>query len=123
MNEQRAERPIVRQSGRWLFGAILILVGMVLILQNLGMTTFYNWWALFILIPAAGALIGAWRSWSATGDVFSAAVVAPLIVGLVLLGIAATFLFELTVNWAWIGPLVLILIGASVLLGGFSERR
>lgn len=106
-----------------IFGGILVLVGIVLMLQNLGMTAFQNWWALFILIPAAGALAGAWRTWSANGGLFSVAVVAPLLVGLVLLGVAVTFLFELTVNWAWIGPLILIVLGVAVLLGGFSRRQ
>lgn len=123
MIEQRAEHPVARQSGWWLFGAILIVVGILLFLQNLGMTTFDNWWALFILIPAGGALTAAWRSWSAHGDWFSPAVIAPLIVGLVLLGVTAVFLFELSVNWGWVGPLLLIVIGVSVLLGGFSVRR
>ena len=49
--EARAGRP-----GFWMVGgAFLVLLGVVLFLQNMGVSTLKNWWALFILFPAYGS--------------------------------------------------------------------
>jgi len=46
-----------------------------------------NWWALFILIPASGALAAAWAAWRA--GMHPAAVSGPLVGGLAMLTVAA----------------------------------
>ncbi len=49
--------------GIWIAAAILIGVGVVFLLQNPGYAIPGNWWALFLLIPAAFAL---WTRGTAT---------------------------------------------------------
>jgi hypothetical protein len=56
-----------RHSGGWAGGAILIGLGLLLLLQNLGGLQFENWWALFILIPAIGGLGAAWSNYQEAG--------------------------------------------------------
>ena len=67
-------------------GGVLILIGAIFMAQNL--TDFslgdWNWWALFILIPALGSLANVWRIYQAQGRL-TAAARGPLIGGLVLL--------------------------------------
>ena len=121
--EERAQRRAGRGSGGWIVGAVFILLGVVLMLENLGLPTLDNWWALFILLPAIGALSAAWQAFENNGGALSAAVVGPTIVGLILLGVTAAFLFELSINWGLIGPVLLILVGLSILLGGVVWRH
>lgn len=120
--QERAEHRAARGSGAWFVGALLIVVGIVLLLQNMGAITLYNWWALFILIPAAASFGTAWRIFSNSGQ-FSPAVIGPVVVGLVLIGITAVFLLELELNWNLVGPILLIVIGGSMLIGALAWRR
>ena len=50
-----------RHNYRWLWGGVLIVLGVELLLENMGFTFPDNWWALFILIPAFGAFARAWE--------------------------------------------------------------
>jgi hypothetical protein len=122
-DEMRAQRRAWRGDSAWIVGAVLILVGLALTLQNIGAYTFHNWWALFILIPAVGSFGAAWAIFNNGGGQFSPAVVGPFLTGLVLLGITAAFLFELNLNWGIVGPVVLILLGVSALVGALVWRR
>jgi hypothetical protein len=115
---RREERRAARGSGgAWVGGAILILVGIVLMLNNLGTLALENWWALFILIPAVGAFGNAWRAYQAAGGHLNAQARGSLIGGLVLTMVAAVFLFNL--NWGIAGPVLLILGGVGLLLNAF----
>jgi hypothetical protein len=107
----RAERRA--QSTGWVGGAILLLLGIVLLLQNFGVVYSFNWWALFILIPAVGAFGAAWAAYRQTGRL-GAAARGSLIGGIVLSMVAVAFLFNL--NWALVGPVLLILAGFGILL-------
>lgn len=116
--ERRAERAARRANRRaqgsgWVGGIILILLGGVLLLQNFGVVSAFNWWALFILIPAAGAFGAAWTAYQQTGRLGTAAR-GSLIGGIVLAMVAAAFLFNL--NWALVGPALLILAGFGILV-------
>jgi len=121
--QAREERRAARGGGAWITGAVLILIGGLLLLQNFGMPILFNWWALFILIPAAACLTTAWRNFSRVGERWSAAVSAPAIVGLALLALTAALLFDLTVAWGVLGPVFLILLGAGALLDAFASHR
>ena len=106
--ERRAGR-----SGSWVAGAVLILVGIFIMFDNLTGFTLENWWALFILIPALGAFGNAWRAYQNDGRL-SAPARGALISGFILTMVTAFFLFEL--NWMILGPVLLILAGVGILV-------
>ena len=63
------EKPDTNRSSGLILGGILILIGVIFLAQNvtdLNLTR-WNWWALFILIPAVGSLANAWRIYQAEG--------------------------------------------------------
>ena len=97
-------------------GLILIVLGGMFLMQNAG--TFdlplQNWWALFILIPAIGALDTALRTYRSAGNRLTAPVRGSLLVGLVLTFVTASFLFGL--DWSYFGPILIILVGAGILI-------
>ncbi len=123
--QERAQRRAERRSGggAWIVGAVLVAVGAILMMQNLYGLTFNNWWALFILIPAVGCLAAAWRTFQNNGSVFTWTLLVPLAIGLVLLAVTATFLFDYVVNWSIVVPVLLIGFGVVVLLANFAARE
>jgi hypothetical protein len=120
-HEMRAQRYAWRGSNGWMIGAVFILIGVLLMLQNLGAVELRNGWALFILIPAFGSLAAAWRIFENNGALVSPIVIGPLFTSLILFAITAAFLFEL--NWGILGPVLLILLGVSALLGTLFWQR
>jgi|SRR5581483_5531102 hypothetical protein len=122
--QERAQRRAERgNSGAWILGAILIGVGLILTWQNFFGTMVQNWWALFILLPAAGSLAAAWREFQNNGGVFTMRLLAPLAMGLLLFALSVAFLFNYVINWALVVPVLLIVFGIIVLLGGFFPRK
>jgi len=98
----------------------LILLGIIFIVRNVAGLSLGNWWALFILIPALGSLMTAFRMYERNGRRFTSASRGPLLGGLVLLAVTAVFLFHL--DWAKVWPLILILVGLGLLLTSFERR-
>jgi hypothetical protein len=118
MNEQTVFEPTRRHrrhSGGWIGGTMLIALGLILLLQNMTGFGLHNWWALFILLPAAGAFTTAWSVYQETGH-FNNAARGSAFGGMVLCLVSATFLFGL--NWTIIGPVLLLVAGTAVLLNG-----
>jgi len=116
--QERAARRAERHpaSPSWVGGAILILLGGIFLLQNTGLIeSFDNWWALFILIPAAGSFATAWRMYQQAGQRWTPVATGPLVGGVVLSSLAAMFLFGLDIGMWW--PLFLIAGGIATLLG------
>jgi hypothetical protein len=114
--QARGEARWQRRAGRsyaWIGGAILILLGVVFLLQNMGIPFLANWWALFILIPAFWAFVAARDSYQDKGRLTRGG--AGLLAGGILLTILAlVFLLNLNVGMFW--P-VLLIVGGLVLLG------
>jgi len=111
-----------RSRGRepWLVGAILILIGVVFLMQNLTGFYFNNWWAFFILIPAFGSFSrGRQAMQDADGRLTSSARGA-FIGGLVLTAVAAILLFSL--DWVIFGPILLIIAGVAMLLSAVLQK-
>lgn len=110
-----------RRSG-WVAGAVLIAVGIILLLQNLDVMTIplENWWALFIFIPAIGAFARAWDAYQLAGGHLTERARGSLFGGVILCLVACTFLFSL--NWAIFGPVAMVLVGLSVLIGSLARR-
>jgi len=102
-----------RERG-WVGGLILVAVGVILLLQNLGLWIPHNWWAVLLLVPAVAAFMSAARTYRRQGRITSASI-APFAGDLVLVILAVAFLLELELNWDLIGPLALILIGIGIL--------
>lgn len=95
---------------------LLILIGIILLFQNLGLgLTHFNWWALFIYIPVAGSLASAWSSFRKFGGI-NRSVLSSLGSALVV-GTVATMLL-VGADWSRWWPLVLIAAGTSGMLGG-----
>lgn len=113
-HEEHPRRPA------WIVGGVLILIGVVFIVRNVTGLELHNWWALFILIPALGSLATAWQMFQKNGRRFTAASRGPLIGGVVLLAVAAVFLFSL--DWALAWPFLLILGGGALLLTSLKGR-
>lgn len=114
--EQRREERRAWRGSRpfnWIWGAVLILIGLVLLLQNLTGTFSFNWWALFILIPAFWTFSAAWGNYQSNGRLTRTGR-SSLIGGAALTIIAAIFLLNLNFSYLW--PVLLILGGLSVLL-------
>jgi hypothetical protein len=116
--QRRAER-LERHGGAWVGGLVLIAVGVVLLLQNQGIATLRNWWALFLFIPAVGAFATAWKSYQQAGGRLAGPAAASLVGGTVLTLVAVAFLFNL--NWGIVGPVLLVLAGIGALVG--ASRR
>ncbi len=112
---RRAERHAQRvsNSGAWVGGVILIVLGVIFLLQSLRGIYFNNWWALFILIPAIGSFADAWNGYRQAGQL-NRRVRGGFISGCVFLLITATFLFNW--NWGIVLPVLLIIWGVTLLL-------
>jgi hypothetical protein len=109
---RRGER---RGGGPWIIGIVMIVLGVVFMLQNMGQKIPFgdNWWAVFILIPALGAFGTAYNLYQRAGRLDSAAR-ASLFGGIMLTTVAAVFFFGL--SWLYIGPALIILAGLALLI-------
>lgn len=106
-------------SNLWI-GLILIGGGAIVLLNQMGVLSFaFNWWALFILIPAIGSLSGAYNRYRATNNLFDMSVMIPALIGLFMVAL----MFNLLVgngwnfNWNLYWPIILILIGLGMIFG------
>jgi hypothetical protein len=124
--EQRSEERMARRQARWesragrpygwTGGAFLILLGLIFLLQNMGMLVMANWWALFILIPAFWCFVAAWEIYADTGRLTRRAA-GSLITGIALTILALVFLSSLEIGLFW--PVLLIVGGFAILASGF----
>jgi hypothetical protein len=119
IEERPARRRGLRGGSIWT-AIILITLGVIFFLQNIGaLGERFNWWALFILIPAFGAFATAWAGFERGGRRFNAIVRINLGGGAILLTVAFMFLFN--ANWAVWWPLMLIVPGLSMLIQGLPH--
>ncbi len=117
--QRRHERRAMRRDrigGPAVGGVILLLIGAVLLAQNLGWHPPDNWWAAFLLIPAAGSLIAAIRGYNEDGRM-TGRVTGALAAGLIFLVLACALYFG--VNWGIFWPIVLMLIGAGLMFRSY----
>ena len=106
-------------SNIWI-GLVFIVGGAVILLNQLNILPFeLNWWALFILFPAFGALGGAYNRYRSTNDLFEMGVMIPALVGLFMLLLSVSLLvgdannLNLRVYW----PIILIVLGLGLIIG------
>lgn len=118
--QRRAERRAARYAGggTWMAGLVLIALGALFMLQNMGAMVVNNAWALLILIPAAGSFATAIGAFRLNGGRMTATVRGSVISGLILVAITAFFLFDLDLGKWW--PTLLILAGIGALTNALS---
>jgi hypothetical protein len=121
--EQRHAERVARREARrqmhggrfsgWIWGVILVLLGIFFLLQNFGFQVFVNWWALLILIPAFWAFEAAWNTYQDAGKITRGAAVS-LTVGIILTILALVFSLNLALGVFW--PILLIIGGLALLV-------
>ncbi len=110
------------RGSAWVVGIILIVLGAAFLMQNTGVLSIplNNWWALLLLIPIVGAFSRAWRMYVAAGNRLDVLARGAVIVGLVLTLVMLALLLNL--DWAMVGPAILILIGIGILVSFLLPR-
>jgi hypothetical protein len=98
-------------------GLVLVVIGVIFLLQQVGGFSLQNWWALFILVPAFGSFSSAWVAYRSAGRV-NEGVRAGLGGGMIVLVLALMFLFNL--DWSIFWPLMVIVPGLTVIFNGFT---
>lgn len=113
---EEAHNPAKNNS--WVAGVILIAIGLVFLATNLGGFALNNWWALFILIPAAFTFGNAFTDYKENGRLTKKGR-GDLTGGLIMSFIGCIFLF----GWDWgkIWPVFLIIGGISALLSSWFD--
>ena len=104
--------------GLWIGGAVLIGVGILFLLQNLGYSIPGNWWALFLLIPAVAAFRNAIRLKQEKEGIYFG----QIIVGGVLVALMLLFLFDIDEPWHVAWPLLVIVAGCGLLINAARSR-
>jgi uncharacterized membrane protein len=111
---ERAERRGRRHFG-WLWGGVLVVLGVELLLENMGLKIADNWWALFILIPAFGSYAAAWDQYREDNRLTRTAA-GSLVSGLLFTVLTLVFFFSIDFGMLW--PALLVLVGLSLLAVG-----
>jgi drug/metabolite transporter (DMT)-like permease len=108
-----------QSSNLWL-GLIFVFGGIALILNQLNLLPFeLNWWALFIMMPAAGFLSGAYNRFRSHGNLFATDVAFSALIGLFLTALSFSLLVGAAwnINWNLFWPIIIILIGLGMVFG------
>lgn len=120
MEENKSISSGTNQPSNIWIGLVFIFGGAVVLLNQLNILPFeLNWWALFILFPAFGALTGAYNRYRSTNDLFEMGVMIPALVGLFMLLLSVSLLvgdainLNLRVYW----PIILIVLGLGLIIG------
>jgi hypothetical protein len=103
----------------WFGGAVLVILGFALLLENLGLRFLENWWALFILIPAFWSYVAAYDNYQDNGRLTRTAA-GSLTVGGLLTLLTLIFLFNIGFGVFW--PVLLIVAGLAFISVGFVPR-
>jgi len=106
-------------SNLWI-GLAFIAGGAIVLLNQMGVLSFeLNWWALFILFPAFGALTGAYNRYRSTNDLFEMGVMIPALVGLFMLLLSVSLLLgdAINMNLKVYWPIILIVLGLGLIIG------
>lgn len=118
--EPSVSKPVRRRSSGAFWGLVLIVAGLIIFAQQTGLIgEQFNWWALFILIPAFGSLAAAFSAFRTSGKI-DAAVRSGVGGAIFLLTLTYILLFGL--DWAVYWPLMVIAAGVSFFLNGFETR-
>ena len=117
---RRREARWTWHGGPWIGGLLLIALGLAFLLRNFGYPLPEHWWALFLLVPAVGAFWSAWTMYEQSGREITSGVRGGLVGGTLLTLLAIVFFFNVDFGKFW--PVILIVIGVSVLAGGVRRH-
>jgi len=101
-------------------GLIFIFGGIAVLLNQFDLLPFeLNWWALFIMLPAVGFLSRAYNRFRSGGDVFSMDIAMTALIGLIMAALSFSLLVGAAwnFNWSLLWPMIIILIGLSMIFG------
>ncbi len=112
--DTRRERRSGRHSG-WFWGVLLFVVGLILLLQQMNIAIFTNWWALFILIPAFWCFAAAGEA-SQAAHRFNRRAAFNMVGGILLTLVALAFLFNFYPLASYFWPALLLLGGLALLV-------
>jgi hypothetical protein len=108
----------VSKRGRaaWYGGAVLIIVGLAFIVENLHLPFIQegNWWAIFLLIPIVAILDDIYRIYTTSTERKTGAITSKVVGLLIISVIMIVFLFGVNLGIYW--PLVLIAAGLAFLI-------
>lgn len=100
---------------------ILIGIGIVMLLSQLGIGLDFNWWAIFIALPGLAMLRNAYNARQQRGDLNSNELIQGGI-GIFLVVMAAAFLLDINVGFLWnLWPLALIAVGVAMIFGNRDQ--
>jgi hypothetical protein len=114
-----------RRSDDWsavpLGGLAIVAVGLIFLARNFGLDLPLpdRWWAIFILLPAAGALVTAGRFYRMDGR-FSSRVAGAATVGTLILATALILFLDL--DWGKTWPVMVIIVGLGIVARGYRRR-
>jgi hypothetical protein len=116
MSRREARRAARRElvhgwAGPSIGGVVLVVLGLVLLGQNMGLQVPQRWWALLLLIPAIGSLVAAIRAYRGGEDGRDA--LFGLIAAVIFTVLALALFFG--VEWGILWPVALILVGAGLI--------
>lgn len=120
MEENRLNNSNSRNSSNIWIGLIFIGGGAIVLLNQMSILSFeLNWWALFILMPAVGALSGAYNRYRTTNSLFDMGVIMPALIGLFMVALSFSMLVGVfwNINWSLYWPIILIIIGLGIIFG------
>jgi hypothetical protein len=106
-------------SNLWI-GLAFIAGGAIILLNQSGLLSFeFNWWAIFILIPAIGSFSSAYNRYRTTNNLFDMSVMMPALIGLFMIGLMFNLLSGngWNFNWNLLWPIMLIIIGLGMAFG------
>lgn len=109
----------VPSSSLWI-GLAFIGGGILVLLNQTGLVSLkFNWWALFIVIPAIGSFSSAYNRYRATNNLFEMGMMMPVLIGLFMLNLMSNLLSGngWDFNWSLVFPIMLIIIGLGMIFG------
>jgi len=107
----------VKRSSAVVLGIVLIIIGVVFGINALGIADidlfFDGWWTLFIIVPCVVGLV---KGKEIVGNIVG------IVIG-VMLFLSAQDIFDLSVMWKLIVPLIIVLIGLKLIFRDAFDKK